>query len=583
LDYQDESKLTDAEIAEMKVEAQELREMAKLAKSITHESKGDALLSALKLGFDELPKYEAQRKAIIFTESTRTQSYLVDLLEKSGYAGKVVAFNGSGGGEASNEIYKKWLIRHNGTDKISGVKTADRRSALTEYFKDEAEIMVATEAAGEGINLQFCSMVINYDLPWNPQRVEQRIGRCHRYGQKSDVLVFNFINRANKAEQRILQLLTEKFKLFDGVFGASDEILGAIESGFDFERNIANIILTGVRMPEQIDAEFDQIQEEFSDRIQKKQKSSRQHLIDNFDSEVQEKLRIARGENKHYMDRNAEWLWNVTRSILANDATFAADQFVLHAPVHGSPKGTYTYSDEVAAQYRYRANHPLALQVLDSAKALSTPTGTLEFNYSGSSKKISVLEQYIGTGGQLQLVRYVRKSKVQEEEYYFVLAVTNNGTWLSPDEASKLFDLNAGFKPGSVKSGNFEPALKKAITQVEKDAKQRDSHLMGEEFAKIAARADDLRRGVRLKLKKRELEIRQLKKEFQTETDMTKRLDIQRRQIMLQRKQDDEESDYRTKSRAIDDEMLALNDQIRASINAASESETVFTCDWRLI
>jgi SNF2 family DNA or RNA helicase len=90
-----------------------------------------------------------------------------------------------------------------------------------------------------GINLQFCSMVVNYDLPWNPQRIEQRIGRCHRYGQKHDVVVVNFLNRENAADERVYQLLSEKFKLFEGVFGASDEVLGAIESGVDFEKRIA--------------------------------------------------------------------------------------------------------------------------------------------------------------------------------------------------------------------------------------------------------------------------------------------------------------------------------------------------------
>jgi hypothetical protein len=282
------------------------------------------------------------------------------------------------------------------------------------------------------------------------------------------------------------------------------------------------------------------------------------------------------------MDRNAEWLWNVTKSILSNDATFSTDHFVLHSALQNSPKGTYTYSNEVSAQYRYRANHPLAQYVLKSAKLLNTPGGTIEFDYTNSGKKISLLEKYVGANGQLQLVKYTRKSEVQKEEYYFVLARTTDGRLLSTDEASKLFDVAATFAPGDVLIGNFDTALKKAIDQVEKEAKQRDSHLMNEEFARIAARADDLRRGVRLKLKKREIEIRQLKKEFQTETDMTKRLDIQRRQIMLQRKQDDEETDYRTKSRAIDDEMLALNDQIRASIQAEPEVEVVFSCDWRI-
>ncbi len=118
------------------------------------------------------------------------------------------------------------------------------KAALVEHFRDDAEILVATEAAAEGINLQFCSLVVNYDLPWNPQRIEQRIGRCHRYGQQHDVVVVNFINKNNEADQRVYQLLSEKFQLFDGIFGASDEVLGTIESGVDFERRIAEIYQT---------------------------------------------------------------------------------------------------------------------------------------------------------------------------------------------------------------------------------------------------------------------------------------------------------------------------------------------------
>jgi adenine-specific DNA-methyltransferase len=94
------------------------------------------------------------------------------------------------------------------------------RSALVDYFREQGQIMIATEAGAEGINLQFCSLVVNYDLPWNPQRIEQRIGRCHRYGQAHDVVVVNFLNQKNAADQRVFQLLSEKFSLFEGVFGA---------------------------------------------------------------------------------------------------------------------------------------------------------------------------------------------------------------------------------------------------------------------------------------------------------------------------------------------------------------------------
>lgn len=83
--------------------------------------------------------------------------------------------------------------------------------------------------------------MINYDLPWNPQRIEQRIGRCHRYGQKNDVVVINFINESNYVDRRVYDLLDKKFNLFKGVFGSSDEVLGAVESGIDFEKKILDI------------------------------------------------------------------------------------------------------------------------------------------------------------------------------------------------------------------------------------------------------------------------------------------------------------------------------------------------------
>src|SRR5208283_1677507 len=156
----------------------------------------------------------------------------------------------------SKIIFKDWLARHKGTDTVSGSKTADMKAAVVEAFRDRKAILIATESGAEGINLQFCSLLVNFDLPWNPQRVEQRIGRCHRYGQKIDVTVVNFLNLKNHAELRIYQLLDQKFRLFDGVFGASDEVLGAIESGVDFERRIV-AIYQKCRTPEQISFEFD--------------------------------------------------------------------------------------------------------------------------------------------------------------------------------------------------------------------------------------------------------------------------------------------------------------------------------------
>jgi superfamily II DNA/RNA helicase len=162
-------------------------------------------------------------------------SYLRDLLENNGFGGQTVILNGSNSDKDSAALYRAWATKNRGTEAVSGSKTADMKAAIVDGFRHDRSILIATESGAEGINLQFCSLLINYDLPWNPQRVEQRIGRCHRYGQKIDVTVINFLNRKNQAEERIHQLLEQKFKLFDGVFGSSDEVLGAIESGVDIE------------------------------------------------------------------------------------------------------------------------------------------------------------------------------------------------------------------------------------------------------------------------------------------------------------------------------------------------------------
>jgi len=247
----------------LETEIAELRAFYELAISIEQNAKGVALLKALDTAFAQAKELGAAQKALIFTESRRTQEYLNELLQSTPYANHIVLFNGTNDDDKSKQIYKEWLEQHKETDRVTGSRTADMRAALVDYFRDRGQIMIATEAGAEGINLQFCSLIVNYDLPWNPQRVEQRIGRCHRYGQKYDVVVVNFLNQKNAADRRVFELLDEKFQLFQGVFGASDEVLGAVESGVSFEKRIAEIY-QNCRSAEEINASFDQLQKELS-------------------------------------------------------------------------------------------------------------------------------------------------------------------------------------------------------------------------------------------------------------------------------------------------------------------------------
>jgi adenine-specific DNA-methyltransferase len=195
--------------AQAKAELADLTRFIALANSVQCDSKATKLVEALPTAFRLAQEKGAARKAVLFTESCKTQEYLFRLLSESGYAGEIVLMNGTNNDDVSKRTYADWKKRneHRWSAVSSGSKSADMKAAIVEQFRDRGTLLLATESAAEGINLQFCSIVVNYDLPWNPQRIEQRIGRCHRYGQKSDVLVVNFLNRSNEADRRVFELL----------------------------------------------------------------------------------------------------------------------------------------------------------------------------------------------------------------------------------------------------------------------------------------------------------------------------------------------------------------------------------------
>ena len=152
-----------ADIEGIRKEIKELETFRDLAEKIKKNSKAEHLFVALDKGFEQLRNLGAAPKALIFTESRRTQEFLYELLERRGYKGRVVRFNGTNSDKESTAIYRAWMDKHKGTAKITGSPTADRRAAIVDYFRNEATIMIATEAAAEGINLQFCSLIVNYD------------------------------------------------------------------------------------------------------------------------------------------------------------------------------------------------------------------------------------------------------------------------------------------------------------------------------------------------------------------------------------------------------------------------------------
>jgi superfamily II DNA or RNA helicase len=589
----DRPQYTAEQLAEMRQETAKLREFHALARSISKNSKGEVLLTALRRGFAAAAEAKQghagaalQQKALIFTESRRTQEYLFRILEQTEFAGKVMIFNGTNNDPKSKEIYQAWLKKHAGTDRVSGSPSADMRAALVDYFRDEAAILIATEAASEGINLQFCNLVVNYDLPWNPQRIEQRIGRCHRYGQKFDVVVVNFLNKKNAADERVYQLLDEKFRLFSGVFGASDEVLGTVESGVDFEKRIA-AIYQKCRTPEQIQFEFDQLQKELDSEIAAGQRDAREKLLDNFDQEVVEKVRI---QSSGLLDRFNERLWLLTQYLLADYAQFDGNEYSFHLTRNPFPgetihPGPYRLGKNVEDANTYRVGHPLAQRVLAQAMALAPPPAEVVFDYSGIRKNIAALAPLVGKSGWITCSRFGVHSLESEDTLIFA-GFTDNREPLDESACRRLFDLSGRARNTPAFPATVQGLLADAITRRQAEFLEALSNKNGQwfdtEMEKLDRWADDRRAALKAELEELDQEIKETKKSARMAPNLPEKLELQRKLRGLETKRDEAWRAYDAGSRDIDRQKDALLDEISRRLEQKTECKTLFTLRWSL-
>jgi ERCC4-related helicase len=590
------------EIEEIKKEIDSLKEFRDLAKSILENSKGEVLFTALKRGFEKLKELGANRKAIIFTESTRTQEYLKNILEARGYDGEIVLFNGSNNDPKSNQIYQAWLRMHKDTDRITGSKTADKRAALVDYFRDTATIMIATEAAAEGINLQFCSLVVNYDLPWNPQRIEQRIGRCHRYGQKFDVVVVNFLNNKNAADQRVYQLLDEKFKLFNGVFGASDEVLGAIESGVDFEKRIVKIYQT-CRKPEEIQLAFDFLQKEMEPEIEQGMDVTRRKLLENFDEEVHEKLKINLQQSSEYLSKFESWLWQLTKYYLEPYATFnhSETSFVLNQNpfegenIHSGPYkvgkkniGEKQVSEELSSNENlYRVGHPLAQKLINNCKEQNLTINELTFQLSDSEKKIYILEVLKGKSGWLQ-VKQMSISSFEVEDHILFAGFDDQGNKLMTEQCQRLFSLQADVCPCTETITEETNQLFKEIFQeqqvtIGEENSKRNNSFFDEEVDKLEKWSEDVRNSIKFEIKELDKEIKTKKTEARKLLNLEQKVKEQRTIKELEKKLADKRYNQYENEDDIENRKDSLLDEVEKRLKQNSSEEILFTVKWKLI
>lgn len=582
----------------IRLEIAELDSIIALAQRLTRDTKVQALLTALQLGFNNMAELGAPSKAIIFTESKRTQEYLYQFLAANGYQGKLVMFSGTNNHPDATAIYQNWLVEHQDTDRVTGSPQVDRRTALIDHFRkndgDGADIMIATEAAAEGVNLQFCALLINYDLPWNPQRVEQRIGRCHRYGQKYDVVVINFLNTRNQADQRVLELLSEKFSLFSGVFGASDEVLGRIESGIDFEKRILTIYET-CRHPDEIEQAFNTLQTELEEAINDRIKDTQSQLLENFDEDVHDRLKLRLDEAEARLDKLGRWFWGVTRFALEKQARFdhAAYAFALpQSPAGVSPPvvpGRYQLIRGAAQPdmlaHAYRLSHPLGEWAQEVSLQANTPTAQITFDYSAHGSKISLVEGLLGKTGWLRLDR-LQVTAFETTDALLFSGLTEDGLTLDQEACEKLMGIEAKRQPESRHDtppseliANSERHIAAAIADI-LDANQR---LFNEERDKLEKWADDKLLAAEEALKNTKARIAQLKRDARKAATLQEQSDIQKEISALERQQ----RRQRQEIFVVEDEIIEQRDQLIESLQQrlqeTTETHTLFTLHWQIV
>ena len=266
-----------------RVRESELVQIAELSATIEPNAtaKGQALLDALKTAFAELKKLGANRKAIIFTESLSTLGFLHLLLSEK-Y--KTVVFDGS--------------------------KSTDYE--IIDKFESEAEILIATDVAAEGFNLEFCSLIVNFDIPYNPLEVEQRINRAHRQGQENDVIVLSFLEKSSFGDVRTLEIANKRLLQYQGVIGMSDQIFG------NFGADIAEVIRANARHRDEVHREFEERLAQYRAHNEALVDDAESVLFTSFTSEVAKNVAVTPKYIAEKIEQINADLWMIVSHTLAN-------------------------------------------------------------------------------------------------------------------------------------------------------------------------------------------------------------------------------------------------------------------------
>lgn len=570
-------------------EINELNECIRLASCITHETKALELIKGLDKAFLRLDILGANKKALVFTESCRTQQYLYRFLQENGYKGRVVCFNGTNNDSDVKAIFDKWIVQNRGTQKYTGNVLVDKKQAIVDYFKDSADILISTEAGAEGINLQFCSLVVNYDMPWNPQRVEQRIGRCHRYGQKHDVVVMNFVNKKNAADCRVYQLLNDKFKLFDGVFGSSDEILGSMDSALSLEKRIYSIYQT-CRTEEEINAAFDKLQAELQDVIYDRVLNTKKAILENFDEDVVNKLKVRQEKDINRINKYITHFWEITKHVLGPYISNIDEKYFSFTIKESLGDlfvaGEYSLDKNEDSKLLVRTITPTGQFIINQAKNISPREQYVEFNLSEYPLKIKLLEEYIEQEGWLAVYVVKTENEYDSCENLIFCPLTVDGSQLPEDFGVKLLELptigTEDVKIPNEINEKFEAFYKTLEEDYKSCVQKKAENYANYEIEKFEAWANDQIVPVQdevIALRKEKDSIHKL---IRKEHNVKAKLELQRKELDLSSKMKKKQLQLFKMQDDYEKKVDEITKKLLASLENNLESTVMFKLKWKI-
>jgi superfamily II DNA or RNA helicase len=436
------------------------------AESLPNDAKARSFQEAIKVILELGLDGRGSGKAVVFTESITTQEYLRSLLLAIGLGDEdITLFRGVNDRPRAQQALARWQLEE-GFRFAPGARPSrevSMRLALVHEFRTRSKVLVCTEAGAKGLNLQFCDTVINYDLPWNPQRIEQRIGRCHRYSQERDVTVVNFIARDNEAHRLTFEILSQKLDLFGRVLDASDHVLHEPRTdapellvsalSVEFESDLRSIYSRS-RTLDEVTREIAALRDKISERreaFEKEYERTSQIIESRFDENVRKvfkRLRDDLPQSLADLDRDLADLVdgyltargvNYRRLDEAGRVVFDVEPEA-QLPVEVGDRRRFATGDARALSGAEPLNliHPLVRAAIAHAKTWSGG-GSVTLHLSPDSS--AELEALAGKMGLMcvVLVDYSGFEPVQR----LVAAAVVDGTPIDPSLAAKIIRLRA--------------------------------------------------------------------------------------------------------------------------------------------